>query len=151
MTAEEPHSEAFQYLQSIGGELPPGPMRESILAQLRAAPSASLFILSRKAQSADVRCEAATILTARWHEDDASPEPAPFDAVSQRELPAELATHRHFYKFSEGERWVLTTRSGVKVAVFSSETELDQWWRGLKKQRGRILTGVRRGTASDVS
>jgi hypothetical protein len=50
---------------------------------------------------------------------------------------AELATHRHFDKFSEDERWVLTTRSGARVAVSSSEVELDQWWRCLKKQRGR--------------
>jgi len=50
---------------------------------------------------------------------------------------AELATHRHFDKFSEDECWVLTTRSGAGVAVSSSEVELDQWWRCLKKQRGR--------------
>jgi len=40
---------------------------------------------------------------------------------------------------------VLTTRGGVRVAVFPSEAELDRWWLGLKKQRGRILTRVRRG------
>ena len=114
--------------------------------QLRAAPSATLFILSRESKSKEVRCEADTMLSARLRGDDANcPEPAPFNAVSQGELPAELATHRHFYKFSEGEGWVLTTRSGIRVAVFSSEAELDQWWKGLKKQRGRIITRVRRG------
>ena len=145
MTAKELQSGALQQLLSISDELPQGPLREGIFAQLRAAPSASLFILSREAQSEEVRCEAATILSARLREDDAqSPESPPTDAVSQGELPAELATHRHFYKFPENEGWVLTTRSGTRVAVFSSEAELDQWWRGLKKQRGRILTRVRR-------
>jgi hypothetical protein len=56
-------------------------------------------------------------------------------------------TARHFYKFSDDDQWVLTTRSGVKIAAFASEADLDRWWRGLKKQRGRILTRVRRGTA----
>jgi len=112
MTVKELQSGALQHLLSITDELPQGPVREGILAQLRATPSASLFILSKKAQSSEVRCEAATILTARLHENDANcPESPPFNAVSQGELPAELATHRHFYKFSEDECWVLTTEA----------------------------------------
>lgn len=145
MIIKELQSGPLQQLLSLGDELPAGPAREGVLAQLRAAPSAALFILSRESQSEAVRGEAAAVLSARLRDDDvAPPEPPPFDPVSQRELPAELATHRHFYKFPEGEGWVLTTRSGIKVAVFASEAELDQWWRGLKKQRGRILTRVRR-------
>jgi hypothetical protein len=59
-----------------------------------------------------------------------------------------LATARHFYKFAEEEQWVLSTRKGVRIATFNNEADLDHWGRGLKKQRGRILTTVRRGHAS---
>ena len=148
MIVKQLEAGALQHLLSIDDELSQGPAREGILAQLQAAPSASLFILSRKAQSEEVRYEAATILTARLHEDEAdNPESAFATAVSQGELPAELATHRHFYKFADDDGWVLTTRSGIQVAAFASEAELDRWWRGLKKQRGRILTRVRRDAA----
>ena len=145
MIIKELQSGPLRQLLSRTDELPPGPEREGILAQLQSAPSAALFILSRDSQSEGVRCEAAAVLSARLRGDDATgPEPPSFNAANQGELPAELATHRHFYKFAEGGGWALTTRSGIRVATFASEAELDQWWRGLKKQRGRMLTKVRR-------
>jgi hypothetical protein len=145
---QQPANETLHYLLSISNGPPQGPAWDAVLAQVRGASTASLFILSRKAQSSDVRREAAAALNARLHEpgDGGPAKPSSADAVSQDELPPELATHRHFYKFSEGEQWVLATRSGVRVAEFPSEAELDQWWRGLRKQRGRILTKVRRST-----
>jgi hypothetical protein len=135
--------EALQQRLSVAAGLGEGAARADVLAQLRAAPSAALFILSRRARSEDVRREAGEILSARLREDAACrPEPSPSSATIPGELPAALAAHRHFYKFSEHERWVLATRSGIRVATFNSEAELDRWWRGLKKQRGRILTKV---------
>jgi len=139
--------EALNQILSVADGLPHGPTLDGILVQLHAASLASLFILSQKAQSKEVRCEAAKIMNARLHEDDhCGPESPTSDAVSLGELPPKLATHRHFYKFFEDERWVLTTRSGIRVGTFPSEAELDFWWQGLKKQRGRILTRRRRGS-----
>jgi hypothetical protein len=135
--------DAIDQLLSLTDERVHGPTHEEIVIQLQTASLASLFVLSRKAHSTEVQREAATILNARLHEGDTSdPECSPFDAVSQGELPPSLATHRHFLKFSEGERWVLTTRSGIRVATFPNEAELDRWWLRLKRQRGRILTRV---------
>jgi hypothetical protein len=141
-------NEMLQYLLSIPDPLPEGKQGD-IRAQLHRAPSASLFVLSRQAQSAEVRCEAARALDARLREGDDSGAAASrhWDAVARGELPPELATARHFYKFPEDEQWVLATRSGVRVATFSSEADLDHWWRGLKKQRGRMLTRVRKATS----
>ncbi len=138
--------EAINDLLLVADGLPHGPTLDEIRGQLHAASLASVFILSRKAQSSEVRCEAAKIVDARLHEDDNGPEPPAFDAVSQGELPPKLATHRHFYKFCEDHQWVLTTRSGVRIGVFPSEAELDRWWLGLKKQPGRILSRKRRVT-----
>lgn len=139
-------NERLQSLLAIPDPLPEG-MLDGIAVQLRAALLPSLFVLSRRAQSSAIRSEAAATLDARLHEDDEAPESSPSaDAVARGELPPELATARHFYKFSEGDQWVLTTRSGVRIATFASEADLDRWWRGLKKQRGRILTRVRRDT-----
>jgi hypothetical protein len=137
-----------QYLLSIPDALSAGTLGD-IAVQLRDAPSAFLFVLSRQAQSSEVRSEAARALHARLHENDpvGSGSSPHSDAVTQGELPPELATARHFYKFSDDDQWVLTTRSGVRIAAFASEADLDRWWRGLKKQRGRILTRVRRGTS----
>ncbi len=140
-------NETLQHLLSIPDPLPAG-MLGGIAGQLRAAPLASVFVLSRKAQSSEVRTEAGRLVNFRLREDDpVGSESSPHsDAVTRGELPPELATARHFYKFPEGEQWVLTTRSGVRIAAFLSEADLDHWWRGLKKQRGRIITRVRRGT-----
>jgi hypothetical protein len=138
--------ETLDKLLAVADGLPDGPTLDEILVQLHSASLASVFILSRKAQSREVRGEAAKIVSARLHEDDNGPEPPAFDAVSQGELPPKLATHRHFYKFPEDQQWVLTTRSGVRVGTFPSEAELDRWWLGLKKQAGRILTRKRKGT-----
>ena len=135
--------EALDQLLAVADGLADGPTLDEILIQLHTASLASVFILSRKARSKEVRCEAAKIVQARLHEDDNGPAPLAFDAVSQGELPPNLATHRHFYKFFEDERWMLSTRSGIRVGVFPSEAELDRWWLGLKKQRGRILTRKR--------
>ena len=137
--------EVINHLLVVADGLPHGPTIDEILVQLHAASLASVFILSRKAQSSEVRCEAAKIVNARLHEDDNGPEPPAFDAVSQGELPPKLATHRHFYKFLEDQRWVLTTRNGIRIGAFPNEAELDRWWLGLKKQPGRILTRKRRG------
>lgn len=138
--------EGPQYLLSISDPLPDG-MRDDIAARLREAPLASLFVLSRQAQSSEVRSEAAAALNDRMRDDDdsASATSPSLDAVARGELPPDLATARHFYKFSEDDQWLLTTRSGVRIAAFASEDELDRWWRGLRKQRGRILTRVRKG------
>ena len=138
--------EAINHLLSVADGLPHGPTLDEILVKLNAASLASVFVLSRKAQSNEVRCEAAKIVHARLHEDDSGPEPPAFDAVSQGELPPKLATHRHFYKFCEDQQWVLTTRNGIRIGAFPSEAELDLWWLALKKQQGRILTPKRRGT-----
>jgi len=138
--------EALNQLLSVADGLPDGPTLDELLVQFHAASLASLFILSRKAISKEVRCEAAKIVNARLHEDDPCDTESPIsNGVSQHELPPKLATHRHFYKCFEDERWVLTTRSGIRVGIFSSEAELDFWWQGLKKQRGRILTRKRGG------
>jgi hypothetical protein len=137
--------EAINQLLAVADGLPHGPTLDELLVQLRAAPLAAVFILSRKAQSSEVRSEAAKIVNARLHEDNNGPEPPAFDAVSEGEPPPKLATHRHFYKVCEDQRWVLTTRNGIRVGTFPSEAELDRWWLGLKKQRGRILTRKRRG------
>jgi hypothetical protein len=141
-------NEMLQYLLSIPDPLPEGKQGD-VRVQLREAPSASLFVLSRQAQSSEVRSEAARALDARLREgDDSGPGAALHsDAVARGELPPELATARHFYKFPEDEQWVLSTRSGVRIATFSSEADLDRWWRGLKKQRGRMLTRVRKATS----
>ena len=134
---QQPADETLVYLLSLTDAPPQGPAWDSILAQVHGASTASLFVLSRRAQSSEVRREAAAALNSRLHEPgDGGSEKPSSDVVSQGELPPELATHRHFYKFSEGEQWVLATRSGVRVAAFRSEAELDQWWRGLRKQRG---------------
>jgi hypothetical protein len=117
--------------------------RSVLPANLCTAPSASLFILSRRALAEAVRAEAEKVLSARLHEGEA-PEAPPAEAVNSDTLPPEYATHRHFYKFCEGQRWVLTTRSGLRITAFDTEADLDQWWRRLKKQRGRILTRVQR-------
>ena len=143
--AKSRSEEAVNQLLMLADGLPHGPTLDEIRGQLQAASLASVFILSRKAQSSEVRSEAAKIVNARLHEDDNGPEPPAFDAVSQGELPPKLATHRHFYKFCEDQRWVLTTRSGIRIGAFPSEAELDRWWLGLKKQTGRILTRKRRG------
>ena len=140
--------EAINRLLSVADGLPQGPTLDDILAQLHSASLAAVFILSRKAQSREVRDEAAKIVKARLHDDDNGPEPPLFDALSQGELPPNLATHRHFYKFPEDQWWVLTTRSGIRVGAFPSEAELDCWWLGLKKQRGRILTRKRPKTSN---
>lgn len=145
--------EILRDLMSVVGNLPEGSGREDILARLRAASSASLFVLSKKAQSSDVRCEASKVLEARLREGEV---PAPPDSGGANlsdgssVLPPELAKNRHFYKFCEDERWVLTTRSGVRIASFPSEAELDRWWLRLKRQRGRILTKVRKGAPPDA-
>lgn len=140
--------ESLQYPMSISDPIPEG-KQDDIAVELREAPSASLFMLSRQAQSSGVRSQAAKALDGRLREEDQStPGTSPTsDAITRGELPPELATVRHFYKFPEGEQWVLTTRSGIKVAAFDSEGDLDHWWGGLKKQRGRILTRVRRPTS----
>ena len=142
--------EAVDQLLSVADGLPDGPARAEMLGKLQTASFASLYVLSRKAQSSEVRCKAAEILDSRLHADESgNPEPPPPDVVSLGELPPNLAVHRHFLKFCEGQQWVLTTRSGVRVATFPSEAELDQWWLRLKKQRGRILSRVQRGTPSE--
>ena len=142
--------ETLHDLLSVAGDLPEGSGREDVLARLRAASSSSLFVLSKKAQSSDVRCEAAKALEARLREGN-----VPMTSQDSRganlsdgssALPPDVAKSRHFYKFCENERWVLTTRSGVRIATFPSEAELDRWWQRLKRQRGRILTKVARGT-----
>jgi hypothetical protein len=134
-------NDSLHHLLSITDDVFRESERDDILAQLREAPAASLFVLSRTAASEEVRSEAATLLNARLREseDDIPSSNAP----NLEELPPELATHRHFYKFCEDSRWVLTTRSGVRVTTFASEAELDQWWHRLKWQRGRILTRTR--------
>jgi hypothetical protein len=51
MTDKELQGKSLQHLLSITDELPRELTRDGILAQLRVAPSASLFILSKKARS----------------------------------------------------------------------------------------------------
>ena len=139
-------NETLQHLLSIPDPLAAGTLGD-IAVRLRDAPLASVFALSRKAHSSEIRSEAEQAVNARLREDDpANPESSPHaDAVARGELPPEVATVRHFYKFREGEQWVLTTRSGIRVAAFPSEADLDHWWRGLKKQRGRIITRGKKG------
>jgi len=145
-------NEAQRYLLSITDDLFQGPAQDKILSELRAAPFASLFVLSRTAQSTEVRREAAKILKARLREDASRPSqpppPAyvPTNGEGTAELPAAVATHRHFYKFFQDGYWVLATRKGIRVATFHTEAQLDHWWRRLKRQRGRILTKVHRDT-----
>jgi hypothetical protein len=139
-------NETLQHLLSVPDPLPAGTLG-NIAIQLREAPLASVFVLSRKAESSEIRSEAEKAVNARLREDGpAGIESSPHsDAVARGELPPDVATARHFYKFPEGEQWVLTTRSGVRIASFPSEADLDHWWRGLKKQRGRIITRVQKG------
>lgn len=144
-------NDALQHLLLITDDDFQESVREDLLAPLCTAPTKSLFILSREAATQDVRFEAEAVLTARLREDREDEDIAPpVDAANPEELPPELATHRHFYKFCENGRWVLTTRSGVRVTAFANEAELDQWWHGLKRQRGRILTRRRRETSPDA-
>ena len=141
-------NDALHHLLSITDDAFLESVRDDLLTPLREAPAASLFVLSRKALSREVRSEAAAVLNARLREDEDGLPPS--DAADPKELPPELAAHRHFYKFCEDGQWVLTTRSGVRVTVFPSEAELDQWWRKLTWQRGRILTRIRRETSPDA-
>jgi hypothetical protein len=139
-------NETLQQLLSIPDPLPAGTL-DDIAVQLREAPLSSVFVISRKAQSSEVRSKAERAVNARLREDGpVDPETSPHAAaVNRGELPPEVATARHFYKFCEDEQWVLTTRSGIRIAAFPSEADLDHWWRGLKKQRGRIITKARKG------
>lgn len=139
-------NEKLQHLLSVADPLPAGTLG-NIAMQLREAPLASVFVLSRKAESSEIRSQAEKVVNARLREGNPSAiESSPHsDAVTRGELPPDVAMARHFYKFPEGEQWVLTTRSGIRIASFPSEADLDHWWRGLKKQRGRIITRVRRG------
>jgi hypothetical protein len=148
--SEKPLDAARCDLQSISDEQFRGLSHAGIMARLNDESSASLFVLSKKAQSKELQAAAANTLETRLRQDEPPAEPtaAAADAAqveqSLTELPPELATARHFYKFAEGDRWVLSTRSGVRVRTFADEAELDRWWLGLKKQRGRILTTRRR-------
>ena len=145
MTGQETFSDqTLQYWLSVRDDACQGAAAGALPALLRSAPSASLFILSRRAACGLVRAEAEKALTARLPAADAAETAAPAGAAACSELPPELASHRHFYKFAEQQRWVLATRSGRRIASFASEAELDRWWGGLKKQRGRMLTRVRR-------
>lgn len=121
--------------------------RDDLLTPLYEATAVSLFVLSREALSSKVRSEAAIALDARLREGAESVPPS--NSAAPQELPPELASHRHFYKFCEDRQWMLTTRGGIRVATFASEAELDQWWRGLRWQRGRILTTRRAKTPHD--
>jgi hypothetical protein len=144
-------NDALQHLLLITEDEFQDSVREDLLAPLCKAPTASLFVLSREAAASGIRLEAEAVLTARLREDrEEETTTPPVDVANLEELPPELATHRHFYKFSEGEQWVLTTRGGVRVRAFANEAELDQWWHGLKRQRGRILTRRRRETSPNA-
>ena len=66
--------EALDQLLSVTDGQLHGPTLDEILVQLRAAPWVSVLILSRKAQSSEVRCEAAKIVNARLHEDENGPD-----------------------------------------------------------------------------
>lgn len=134
--------DALRRLSSIGDEAFLELGQDELQAALHEAMSSSLFRLSREAASIRVREEAAAVLATRLRGEEEVVQPV--EEATPEELPPELATHRHFYKFADGERWALTTRSGVRVATFASEAELDQWWLGLKRQRGRILTKRRK-------
>lgn len=148
MSEKKLADDALRRLLSIGDEASLELGQEELRVTLCEAPASSLFRLSREAASGRVREEAAAVLAARLRdEEEVVP---PVEEATPGELPPELATHRHFYKFAEGERWALTTRSGVRVATFASEAELDQWWLGLKRQRGRILTKRRNAGDGDA-
>jgi hypothetical protein len=43
----------------------------------------------------------------------------------------------HGMKYQEGGNWFLTTRRGVVVAVFPSESELDAWWSAFQTSQGK--------------
>lgn len=141
-------NDALHHLLSITDDVFQESARDDLLTPLREASAASLFVLSREACSEKVRSEASATLNSRLRADDDGISSS--DAANPDGLPPELTTHRHFYKFCENGQWVLTTRSGVRVAVFPGEAELDHWWQGLSWQRGRILTRIRRETSSDV-
>jgi hypothetical protein len=58
-------------------------------------------------------------------------------------FPPMLYKIKHFLKYCNGGKWVLTTDNGIDVAVFSSEADLDEWWQRLPgKRRGRTLRVV---------
>jgi hypothetical protein len=165
-------------LFSVTDETFLGPANSELVARLTAAPLKSLFLLSRHAASPSLQCEAEKIMNARLREAPSRPptdgakkkgsataqaktSPAKPEQLlvgmrgshadqSQNELPPILAKVKHFLKYCDGGKWVLTTDSGIGVAVFSSEADLDQWWKKLAGRRGRTLTGIEKVKLPDV-
>src|SRR5438309_2017075 len=52
-------------------------------------------------------------------------------------VPTGLSTVTHARKTQRGESWTLTTKNGIFICNFASETELDDWWRAFQESQGR--------------
>jgi hypothetical protein len=52
-------------------------------------------------------------------------------------LPAAFASVTRTLKALWGAKWVLTTQNGSFMALFSSEEQLDAWWREFQQSQGR--------------
>ena len=65
-------------------------------------------------------------------------------------LPPILAKIKTFFKYCEDGKWILTTDNGIRVAVFNSEADLDQWWKKLTGRKGRTLTSIQKVKPPDV-
>ncbi len=161
-------------LLSVTDETFLGPANSDILARLSAAPLKSLFLLSRRATLPELQREAEKVLNARLREGSSDSPPVGakrkgsgnaqakrtpvkpeqlligIGGQSKHALPPILAKIKHFFKYCDGEKWVLTTDNGIGVAVFNSEADLDHWWKKLTGRKGRTLTSVQKVKPPDV-
>lgn len=53
------------------------------------------------------------------------------------EVPNGLAGVKHGRKHQKGKRWVITTKAGIKLASFDTETKADAWWSAFQRQQRR--------------
>lgn len=159
-------------LLSLTDEMFLGPANSDILARLSAASLKSLFVLSRRATSLELQREAERVLNARLREGSGGFPPAgakrkgsskttpvtPQQVLigiggqsrTKHTLPPILAKIKTFFKYCEDGKWILTTDNGIRVAVFNSEADLDQWWKKLSGRKGRTLTSVQKVKQPDV-
>ena len=52
-------------------------------------------------------------------------------------VPPGLLGVVHGCKYVQGENWILTSKRGMQIGVFTSEAELDSWWRSFQSSQGR--------------
>jgi hypothetical protein len=62
-------------------------------------------------------------------------------------VPASLADVAVGMKYTEGGRWILTSKRGCVIAKFPTEGDLDRWWAAFQKSRGRAPRALRLGRA----